>query len=322
MNDKNRILPLAKQGIVNYFSKRPFCISFEITHRCNARCKHCHLGGKIEEDRASPQRYGEICKEIQPVVALISGGEPLLRKDLIEIVKAIRGSNGTPYIAVTTNGILLTKEKYLQLRRAGVDRFSISLDYPDERHDAFRSVPGLFNQIKKLISDLDSENDKAINISCVIQKDNFKEIIQLAELAKEWDVKVNFSTYTWLRTHNKAFLLSKKDLPEFKKIIRHLIFLKKKNKHIRTSDYVLNRMVDFFNNRSLPRCRAGEKYFVVNADGTFSPCGLIMGTYKSQEEIKQDFTKNNTCTYCYTSLRADCETPIWQSIKSNLNFLR
>ncbi|MGB2769212.1 MAG: radical SAM protein [Candidatus Zixiibacteriota bacterium] len=321
MNSKTRTLSIVKRGFINYISKRPFCISFEVTHCCNARCDHCHLGGKIEEQRATPQRYGEICRQIQPIVALVSGGEPLLRKDLVEIVKAIRGPNGTPVIAMTTNGLLLTREKYLKLREAGVDRFSISLDYPDERHDKFRHLPGLFKQIKKLVNDLESDNDKAINISCVVQRQNFRDIIRIAELGKEWNVKVNYSTYTWLRTNKKDFLLSREDLPEFKDIIKQLIHLKRINKNIRTSEYVFNQMIKFFETKSLPQCRAGEKYFVVNADGTFSPCGLVMRNYNSQDEIIQEFTKNNNCIYCYTSLRADCETPIWHLIKDNFRLL-
>ena len=113
MSSLRRNISLANRGIRNYFSKRPFCVSFEVTYSCNARCKHCHLGGPAaDEQRVTPQRYGELCEEIQPVVAQVSGGEPLLRKDLEQIIMALRKPHKPPLIIVTTNGAILTKEKY------------------------------------------------------------------------------------------------------------------------------------------------------------------------------------------------------------------
>lgn len=316
-----RTLSLARRGIKNYFSKGVYCVSFEITHSCNARCKHCHLGGPVQEQRATPQRYGELCRELKPVVAQLSGGEPMLRNDLEEIVKALRIPNRAPYIVITTNATLLTKEKYLRLRRAGVDEFSISLDYPDERHDEFRGVPGLFNRIERLIKEIEREKNKAITLCCVIQKDNYKELLRMAELASEWNVKINFSAYTLLRTKDKNYMLSREDLGEFKEITEHLIDFKKKYKNIYTSDYILRKMVEFFEKGYISRCRTGDRFCNVNPDGTFSPCGLIITNYKSRKELNEKFVKNNTCVYCYTAIRGNGEKPTWYLVKDSLKAL-
>lgn len=322
MSSLVRTLSLANRGIKNYFTKRPFCVSFEVTHCCNARCKHCHLGGPVDEQRATPQRFGEIYRELKPLVAQISGGEPLLRKDLEQIVEAIRTPNRAPYIIVTTNGVLLTKERYLRLREAGVDEFSLSLDYPDERQDEFRRVPGLFRRIERLFKELESENNKAITLSCVVQSDNFREIIRLVELALIWNVNINFSTYTYLRTENKAYMLSKEEIKELKEIIKKLLKFKRKHKNISTSDYMFKRMPEFFEKGAIPDCRTGERFLNANPDGTLSPCGLIITNYESQKELLKNFSKNNTCSYCYTSIRANTEKPGWYLIKDGLNFLR
>jgi len=318
MNSLGRTISLAKRGIKNYFTKRPFCVSFEVTHNCNARCKHCHLGGTVNEERATPQRYGELCRELKPLLAQVSGGEPLLRRDLEQIIEALKIPNRAPYIIVTTNGVLLTKERYRSLREVGVDEFSLSLDYPDERHDEFRAVPGLFNRIRTLIKELSSENDKAITLCCVVQSDNFRDLIRMAELAREWNVNLNFSTYTPLRTHDKNYMLSSKELQEFKEIIKHLLDFKKKHKKILTSDYVFKNMVDFFNNGYIQNCRTGERFFNVNPDGTLSPCGLIITNYKSQKELNKKFSKNNICINCYTSIRANTEKPAKYLIKDSI----
>lgn len=317
-----RTFSMAKRAIKNYFSKRPFCVSFEVTHRCNARCLHCHLGGPVEEKRASPQRYGEICRKIKPLVAQLSGGEPLLRKDLEQIVKALRIPNGAPYIVITTNGVLLTKEKYYRLRQAGADEISLSLDYPDERHDEFRRVPGLFKRIETFIKELDSDNHKAIILCCVIQSDNFRELTQMAELAREWNVKINFSAYTPLRTKDKKYMILKEDFEEFREILKKLIKFKKKYKNIYTSDYIFKRMIEFFDKGFIPKCLTGEKFYNVNPDATFSPCGLIITDYKSPKELFHNFVKKNTCTYCYTAIRGNSEKPAKYLILDSLRAIR
>ena len=315
-----RTISLAKRGINNFFLKRPFCISFEVTYRCNARCEHCHLGEPVDELRAVPQKYGEICKELKPVVAQVSGGEPLLRKDLEQIIEALTKRTSSPYVVVTTNGALLTKERYISLRQAGVDEFSLSLDFPDERHDEFRHVPGLFLKIKHLIEELSSK-DKAITLSGVVNRKNYKDLIPLAELAQKWGVRINFSTYTWLRTKKREYLIPKEELPEFRRIIKHLHQFKKKHGTIYTSDYVFQKMIEFFEKESIPGCRAGERFFVVNPDGSLSPCGLIIKNYKTQKEMQQDFLGRNTCSFCYTSIRANSEKPAMHLIRDSLKTL-
>jgi MoaA/NifB/PqqE/SkfB family radical SAM enzyme len=321
MDSLRRTLSLATRGGRNYLTKRPLCISFEVTHSCNAKCKHCHLHGPVEEDRASPEKLGEICRQLSPVVAQASGGEPLLRKDLEQIIKAWRVPNRAPFIVVTTNATLLSLDRYRSLKEAGVDEFSISFDYPDERHDEFRGVPGLFHKIEKLIEGLDSQKDKSISLCCVIQSDNFRLLPQIAEVARKWGVRLNFSAYNTLRTHDRSYMLSKDDLEEFKKIIPVLIEYQKKHKNIRTSGYVLRKMVKYFEQGYMPRCRTGERFFNVNPNGTLSPCGLIITDYKTREEFIQDFCKSNTCVYCYTSIRANTEKPRRHVLWDNLKFI-
>lgn len=319
-NSLFRTISLAKRGINNFFLKRPFCVSFEVTYRCNARCEHCHLGGPVDEVRATPQRYGEICDELKPVVAQVSGGEPLLRKDLEKIIEALANRNDAPYVVVTTNGVLLTRERYISLRQAGVDEFSLSLDFPDERHDEFRHVPGLFHKIKNLMEELSSE-DKAVTLSGVVNRKNYKDLISMAELAQQWGVRINFSTYTWLRTKKKEYLIPQEEIPELRRIIKRLLQFKKKYGTVYPSGYVFQKMVEFFEKESIPDCRAGEKFFVVNPDGSLSPCGLIIKNYKTQKEMQQDFLGQNTCSYCYTSIRANSEKPAKYLIRDSLKSL-
>jgi MoaA/NifB/PqqE/SkfB family radical SAM enzyme len=315
MISKARTPFLAKRAIQNQILNRPFCVSFELTHCCNAKCKHCHLRGQIEETKASPERLGEICRQVKPVVAQLSGGEPLLRKDLEDIVRAIRRPNRAPYVDITTNGTLLTKKKYYKLLEAGIDQIIVSLDYPDDRHDSFRGVPGLFNRIETLITGLGSKKDKSITLSCVVQSDNFRDLIRMVELANGW-------AYTWLRTDDKHFIPTRQQLREFRPIVAQLITLRDKYNNVFTSPYILSNMIKFFENQSVPNCQAGVKFLIVNPDGTMSPCGLRIRDYKSQEELRKSFSCHNSCASCHTSLRANSEKPVSHLIRDNLRVLR
>ena len=315
-------MSLAGRAFRNYILKRPFCISFEVTHCCNARCKQCHLGGVFDEIRASPEKLGWICDEYKPLIAQISGGEPLLRPDLLDIVAAFKRPNRAPYIDITTNAILLTAERYFQLLRAGVDKIGISVDYPDDRHDGFRGVPGLFKHIEKLMADLDGENEKAVTLLTVVQRDNFRDLARMAELAADWRVKINFSAYTWLRTRDKGYMLTEEDLPEFKEVTARVGEIAGTCRHVSTTPYVWNRMADYFRTQSTPGCRTGSTFINVNPDGTFSPCGLIIKDYRTRRELLDDFSRNNTCTGCYTSIRAQTEKPLGHLLKDYLKSWR
>ncbi len=62
------------------------------------------------------------------------------------------------------------------------------------------------------------------------------------------------------------------------------------------------------------------KFFNVNPDGTLSPCGLIITDFKSQGEMYENFSKVNTCTQCFTSLRANCEKSFKDTALDMLRF--
>jgi len=323
MNNLSHTLSLVKHGLKNYFMKRPYCVSFEVTYSCNAKCQHCHLGKIIPgEERAAPEIFAERCRELSPLVAQVSGGEPLLRNDVEEIVLSLKQKGRVPYIVLTTNGSLLTREKYMKLLEAGVDSFSLSFDYPDERHDEFRGIPGLFQKIVSLLEATQNHKHKAITLSGVVQRNNFRDLFKMAEFARKWDVKMNFSTYTWLRTQKKEFMIPKEELPELVEMIEKLQQHKRNFPTVVASDYVFKKMVEFFKNETVPHCRAGERFLVVNPGGNLSPCGLIIKDYSCRNDLLHDFLKTNTCGECYTSIRANTEKPPRYLIRDSLRSLK
>lgn len=305
-----RTVHLARTAVVNYLIKKPLAVSFEITHCCNANCQHCHRGGSFKEKRASPEKFGILSRDLSPVVAQISGGEPLLRRDVLEIVRSVRRPHGGPYLVFVTNGALLTIEKYHRLIEAGIDAFSVSLDFPDERHDTFRGIPGLFARLRELIEKVNTDGDNRINFNTVVQSGNLESLIDIAELCRAWRVPVNFSPYTWLRTQDKGLMLRGAQIGRFEDISRRLGEMRRADGIVRTPPHFLADMARFFRDESIPNCRAGERFLVVNPDGTLSPCGLIITAFQTQAAMREGFVKTNTCTACHTCIRSNSESPI------------
>ncbi|MCJ7630656.1 MAG: radical SAM protein [Longimicrobiales bacterium] len=309
MAGPGRLVSVTKRGFRNILSNKPLCVSFEITHACNAQCQHCHRGGPVDENRASPGDFARIYRELSPPVVQVSGGEPLLRDDVLEVIRALRQPDGTPYTILVTNGSLLTPEGFRQTHEAGIDAYSISLDYPDDRHDEFRMIPGLFDHIKDLIGSLAPAERRMITLNCVTQSDNFRDALGLASLALEWGVSVNFSPYTWLRTQDRGYAVAKEDLPELREIFRRLLEFQRRHDTVKANTTFLNNIVAFFDDKGIPGCRAGERFMVVNPDGTLSPCGLIITDYPDRAAMREGFVKSNSCTACNTSIRAWTERP-------------
>jgi MoaA/NifB/PqqE/SkfB family radical SAM enzyme len=311
-----------RRAALNYFSKRPYCASFELTHNCNARCRHCHRGAVVPGEKvATPQRLLEVCRELRPVVAVMSGGEPLLRRDLAEVVRTLKQGCAPLRVFVHTNGALLTPARFAELREAGMDEILISLDYPDERHDEHRGIRGLFGHIRSLIGRLDPGDRRRVVLTSVLQSDNFALAPDLAAMALEWGVNINFSAYTRLRTHERGLAIQPQQRAAFCGVVERLIEFKRAHGNILTSNWVLREMVRFFEEGRLPGCRAGERSLVVNPDGTLSPCGVHPRDYASLAELKQHFTAHNICGDCFTSTRGNSERPTRHLFLDHLGYL-
>ena len=213
----------------------------------------------------------------------------------------------------------MTKDRYYSLRAAGVDEFSISLDRSDERHDEFRNIPGLFRKIENLLKEIKDDKDKCVTLACVVQRKNYKELVQIADFARKWNVKVNFSAYTWLRTNKKdEFMIPAEEMPEFKKRIKEIIEYKRKYGTVFTSEFNFSKMIEWFETENSPDCKAGERFLIVGPDATLSPCGLILKKYKNQKELIKEFSKRNNCEQCFTSIRVNSEKTPMRLLKDNL----
>jgi radical SAM protein with 4Fe4S-binding SPASM domain len=134
---------------------RPYVVSWNLTYRCNLACEHCYLdaGGSpsvTTENFADRSELGteECFRVIDDIAAfapecltILTGGEPLLRRDILEIVR--RAAERGLWVVVGTNGVRITENLAGRLAEAGARGLSLSLDALDpDRHDGFRKVRG------------------------------------------------------------------------------------------------------------------------------------------------------------------------------------
>ena len=308
---------LVTGGIRSYITKRPIVVSYEITLSCNCNCRHCDLGGFIKDEKQiKPEEYGELTRRLKPLAAQISGGEPLLRKDIAAIVKAIKQA-GVKYAILVTNGVLLNESNYLELREAGISQFSVSLDFPDERHDEFRRRPGLYKRLEQNLPQLAKFGFRDIILNTAITKANLKEILPLAKKAYEWGVDISYSAYTALRTRNEDYCLNgREDLGILRQAISELIMLKKQGTYLANPELTLRDTLKFFEQGYMPNCKAGIRFLVVMPDGSLVPCSLRRTKYATREEMVENFSRTNRCSSCYVAIRSYSEMPFFSHVKN------
>ena len=162
-----------------------------LTNRCNVNCLYCHHDGMVKsKDEMTADELYTICKVAKKIGVRkirLSGGEPLLKKDIVEAVQKI-SSIGFKDISMTTNGILL--EKYAQdLKDAGLDRVNVSLDTLNRETFEFITKKDYLEDAKNGILKAVEVGLYPVKINMVIMKDiNQDEIMDMFEFCKEHDI--------------------------------------------------------------------------------------------------------------------------------------
>lgn len=313
-----RAIKLGTRGMHNYITGHPLAVGYEVTLSCNLNCRHCDLGGVAKnEKQVKPEEYGDLARRFRAVVALFSGGEPLLRKDIVDIVRAVKQADGTPYLILVTNGMLLNESIYLRLREAGVSQFSVSLDFPDERQSEFRGQPALYKHLEGTLPRLAELGFRDVLLNTAISKANLREVLPLAKKAVEWGVGISYSAYTPLRTKDESYCVDgEEDLRVLRQIIGELIVLRKRGNYIANSEVILRNTLRFFEEGHIADCKAGIRSLVVMPDGSLVPCSMHRSRYPTQKEMIEGFCRSNQCNGCYCGLRSYSELSFLNHIQS------
>ncbi|NLV24258.1 MAG: radical SAM protein [Deltaproteobacteria bacterium] len=165
----------------------PKWIAWEVTRRCNLNCIHCRSASRADSKTAefsTAEAFALIdaIREVSSPVLVLTGGEPLLRGDLFEIVRY--GTERGLRMCLATNGTLLTDSFCVSLRENGIRMVSLSLDGASEEvHDDFRRCPGAFAGVLRGIETL-RRNGIPFLINSSFTKRNRHDIAATFRLAK------------------------------------------------------------------------------------------------------------------------------------------
>jgi MoaA/NifB/PqqE/SkfB family radical SAM enzyme len=307
---------------LNWLAERPIVVSFEVTDSCTCFCKHCDHGGVCDESaNLQPSEYDRYMKVLRPCVVQVSGGEPLMRPDLVEVVRHIKAGSSVPYTILVSNWSLMTAEKYLELRAAGIDQFSVSLDFPDDRHDDFRIHPDLYQHLEDLIPRLAQLGHDDIVLNSCITSENLGEIEAIADKAREWGVNLCYSAYSARRTGCRDYLpASPEQLGELNERLDRVEARRDGTNWIVNSPSTLAATRRYFANGGAPGCSAGQRFLVVRADGALQPCSMQFQRYRLDERQRmiREFTRNNQCGECYVSIRSYLDKSFGQLLNENV----
>lgn len=169
--------------------KKPVVV-WNMTKRCNLKCVHCyaHATGVAGHDEIGTEKAREIIADLANYgapVMLFSGGEPLVRHDLVELAKY--ATEKGMRAVISTNGTLITPEKAKELKAVGLSYVGISLDGLEEVHDHFRGVKGAFKRAMEGIENCQAEGLK-VGLRFTINRRNVKEIPGIFRLLKEREI--------------------------------------------------------------------------------------------------------------------------------------
>jgi MoaA/NifB/PqqE/SkfB family radical SAM enzyme len=263
---------------------------------------------------------------LRPCVVQVSGGEPLMRDDVVEIIRVIKGGERPPYTILVSNWSNMTIEKYRELHDAGVDQFSVSLDFPDERHDGFRGYPGLYYHLQDLVPRCAALGYDDIVLNSCITSENVGEIGAIADRAREWGVNLCYSAYSARRTGCKdLFPGAPEQLAELNRQLDRVEARRDQTNWIVNAPTTLEATRRYFANRGTPGCKAGLRFLVVTAEGALQPCSMQFQKYRLEDRDRmiREFTASNRCDECYVSIRSylDKSFPqlLWENVSGFLS---
>jgi pyrroloquinoline quinone biosynthesis protein E len=195
---------------------RPFTLVAELSYRCPLHCPYCSnpldIGGETYRRELGTEDWIRTFRQARRLGVLqlaLTGGEPMLRRDLVELCAGARGAG--LYSSLITAGMHLTRERAEALKSAGLDHVQISIQSPNaEENDR---IAGNRSFEKKIAAaSLAKEFDFPLTINCVLHRQNLDRIEELLELALDLGAQrlelANTQYYGWAVANQGALLPS------------------------------------------------------------------------------------------------------------------
>lgn len=285
--------------------KAPRIIAWEITRSCNLSCAHCRAAAEFGAypGELSLEKIREVIDDIVTItnpIIILTGGEPLMRPDIWDIVDYCHEKGAMPVIG--TNATMVTPEIAGKMAEHGVPRISVSIDFPTaEEHDSFRGQPGCFEQSIAGIKNAQAAG-VGVQVNTTVTTLNADRVEEMLELCKELDVDA-FHIFMLVPTGRGEDLLDKELPPEeYERVLRWAYYAQEETQdiHFKPTDaphyYRIIRQEAKKQGKKITReeygldamtrgCLGGITFCFISHVGDIQPCGYFdmqLGNVKEQ----------------------------------------
>ena len=280
---------------------RPYVISWNLTYRCNLACEHCYLDAGPKplvgtENFADRSELGtEECFRVIDDIAgfapecltILTGGEPLLRRDILEIVR--RAAERGLWVVVGTNGVRITENVAQRLADAGARGLSLSLDALDpDRHDRFRMVRGAWQNTVEGAEILNRTGLPFI-VQTTAGSHNLGELDAIADFAHDRLAAKVWNLYFLVPTGRGQFV-SDMTAAQYDEVLASLYRIQRKYDrrmlvNAKCAPHYIKTVLEHSGTETDPRirtysggaggCPAGTHYMGIRPNGDVTPCPYL-----------------------------------------------
>jgi len=267
----------------------PLFVIWEITCRCNLRCEHClSSAGEPLPNELSTQEAMRLLDYLEYIKVFnisLSGGEPLMRTDIFDIIDY--ASQKKFYIDLLTNGALITEKVLNRLEESNIFNVQVSIDGIEENHDRFRGKKGTYERAINAIKLL-KDSKYNVSISSTVTKQNMTEIPQIIDMAIDLGIP-SFKTTLFMpagrgKGNIDKLVLTKQDAKDFacmmikkKKEVGKSIIINSETESPWLVEGLDKRILKSmkFEDSSKIGCTAGTSSLYINSDGEIAPCPFL-----------------------------------------------
>ncbi len=305
------------QFALGVIRRRPFHCLIQVTNRCNMTCGFCDFwpNGVPAHQELSLDDYRRLEEQLTGLgrfMISIEGGEPLLRPDLVEIVRILSQRHVT---ILYTNGWHVTESLAAELFAAGLTQAGVSIDFADAaRHDTQRGLTGACERAWRAVASLRDTAPHAgrqVHVMTVFMRDNVDDLERLLQQSAERKVG---HCITLLSKH--GYRRAGGEWPD-RPVSAHLVELWQRYPHFRLFREYLDRFDAFLAGESLPTCRAGVQSFNIDHLGNVSPCiekidqpvgNVRKESLRSLHQRLVEVDAGHNCQKCWTACRGVNQT--------------
>ncbi|MDR1397251.1 MAG: radical SAM protein [Desulfarculales bacterium] len=306
--------------------KRLFHLNMQLLYQCNFKCAICDFWKPpfSTMPQLSLRDIKIIAKKLQPLgpqFISLGGGEPLLHKELFDIIRHLRTNN---FPVMICNGWYVTPETARELFKAGIYEVSISVDYASAaKHDAQRGREGAYERALAALAALQANRahaDQRVHMISVIMDDNIDEIEPLVRIAKELGVTYLLSFYCNIRGVREGAVKPAE-------IAGRLLDIQKRySEFVALPGYIRRFAEAGQGGIGVAPCYAGKNLYNIDCQGQVTRCidrlndpvGNIL--CDSMDEIKDGLLrqfKQQDCQSCWTSCRGSIEALLYGKQRIN-----